>query len=227
MRLRDVLVRAAIFLFVMALVTQKAISAEDELMKAIRVHVPAKPVPLPVLNGDNALRVAYYDTLTILSEGKSCAYFFGGWKAVDVFDQFIERVKKDYVAPSIGMRMSGHAVNFQNVETKTSYRLFDRVSINANGPFYNRKVSNTQAHVPGVGSFEPNSREVRVLMLLHELGHLVKGTDGKWLLPDDGASEDISRKNSEKVESVCGDEIRGLRKNDTDKKSKRSSLTNK
>lgn len=69
--------------------------------------------------------------------------------------------------------------------------------------------------MPGVGTFQANTREVRVLMLLHELGHVVKTDEGKWVLPDDGDDSELSRKNTRTVESVCGGEIRNLGKGDT------------
>ena len=37
--------------------------------------------------------------------------------------------------------------------------------------------------VPGVGAFQPNTREARTLILLHELAHLIRGKDGRWLIP--------------------------------------------
>jgi hypothetical protein len=48
------------------------------------------------------------------------------------------------------------------------------------------------------------------LIFLHELGHVVKGRDGKWLLPSDGHDMALSGRNSTAVEKVCGDEIKGL-----------------
>lgn len=51
-------------------------------------------------------------------------------------------------------------------------------------------------------------------MLLHELGHAVE-VDGKWLLPDDGRDEELSRRNTQKIEEVCGDQIRNMGKGDT------------
>jgi len=56
-----------------------------------------------------------------------------------------------------------------------------------------------------------NTREARVLMFLHELGHIVKA-DGNWRLPDDGRDAGLSRANTRKIENVCGDEIRNLGK---------------
>ena len=55
-------------------------------------------------------------------------------------------------------------------------------------------------------------------MLLHELGHLVKGAEGNWLLPDDGNDVEASSTNSRKIEDVCGDQIRELAKSNNGKK---------
>jgi len=108
--------------------------------------------------------------------------------------------------------MTGATTNVFNATTKSQYRLFDRVLLNTNGAFYRRKVSNVEPDLPGVGSFKPNTKEVRVLILLHELGHVMRGLDGNWLLPDDGRDEQLSRRNSRKIEEVCGDEIKSLGK---------------
>src|SRR6266576_6131700 len=90
----------------------------------------------------------------------------------------------------------------------------DKASLNSGGPFYRQQTPLGGSLIAGVGSFRANSREARVLMLLHELGHLMKGADGKWLLPDDGKSMADSLKNTRTVESVCGDQIRALGKHD-------------
>jgi hypothetical protein len=42
-----------------------------------------------------------------------------------------------------------------------------------------------------------------VLMLLHELAHLVKGQNGSWLIPDDGNSPALSAQNTALIESQC------------------------
>jgi hypothetical protein len=104
--------------------------------------------------------------------------------------------------------MSGDYTNVLNAETKLKYRLFANASLNLDGPFYKRKASSSSTTVSGVGSFAPNTREARVLMLLHELGHLMKGPNGDWLLPDDGKSFTDSLSNTRKIESICGEQIR-------------------
>jgi hypothetical protein len=212
MRLRE-LVIAVMF-------TSTALVSVNALPPAVRYDAPEPDVdaPLPVepsalISQDKVLGSAYYDTLSILSATNDCSDFFGGSAvSVEVFNKFIGKVQKNYFAKSIGMRMSGKTTNVSNVMTKSRYRLFDKVSVNTNGAFYRRKLLDADVDVPGVGSFKPNTKEVRVLMFLHELGHVMKGQDGKWLLPDDGKDEDLSRRNSQKIEKVCGDEIRSLGK---------------
>jgi hypothetical protein len=168
-------------------------------------------MPPPLIQKDKLLGSAYYDTLSILNVTSPCSDFFGGPSAaMEVFTGLMGRITRQYLSIGIGIRMSGPLTSVFNSEAKTTYRLFDEVSINVNGPFYRRKSNNQDRAIHGIGSFLPNSREVRVLMFLHELGHLIKGPDGKWLLPDDGNNEDLSKANSQKIEGICGEQIRGL-----------------
>lgn len=180
------------------------------------MSVPLVPEPMPLASDDKVLRTAYHDTLSILSTNNSCSDFFGGpGTSVDVFNHFISKVRKGYFPVSVGMKMSGPVINMQNAVTKSEYRLFGQVSINTNGPFYRKKFSHSEPTVPRIGPFEPNTKEVRVLIFLHELGHIVKGHDGHWLLPDDGKDEVLSRQNSQTIEEICGDQIKNLGKADT------------
>jgi hypothetical protein len=151
--------------------------------------------------------------MRILGSGNQCSAFFGGSEAsVSVFGNFMAGVKRAYLPAGIGVKMSGDYMNVLNATTRLKYRLFENTSVNTAGPFYQRKASPSSPSIFGVGSFPPSSREARVLMLLHELGHLMKGSDGNWLLPDDGSSMADSINNTRKVESICGDQIRELSK---------------
>jgi len=173
-------------------------------------------VPSPLITQDKILESAYYDTLSILSTPNKCSDFFGGTSAsVDIFDDLISKVRKGYFSTSIGIQMSGAAVDMFSMKTKRKYRLFDKVSINGNGPFYRKRNFLWESTVRGVGTFAPNTREARVLMLLHELGHVVKGEGGNWLLPDDGGDEALSTDNTRKIEAICGNQIKNLGKGDT------------
>jgi len=165
---------------------------------------------LPLALEDNIFNSAYHDALTILSGSNRCSEFFGGRATVDIFNQMIAITRKDFFSEKIGIRMWGATVNILNAPTNRRYRLFEKVDLNGNGPFYRSKYSGSDRLLPGVGTYQPATKEVRVLMLLHELGHTVKTDEGKWLLPNDGEDEELSRRNSMKVEQVCGEEISKL-----------------
>ena len=169
------------------------------------------PAPSPLVLKDKVLGSAYSNTLRILSTPNACSDFFGGpAAAVDVFKELIGRVRKEYLTNAVGMTMSGEVVNIHNSRTRKDYRVFSRVSVNLNGPFYRKRVSPTEPPLPRLGTFEANSNGVRVLMFLHELGHLMKGDDGNWLLPNDGKNDALSHQNTQKIEDVCGSQIRNL-----------------
>jgi hypothetical protein len=175
------------------------------------VPPPLPPAPSPLIEEDKVLGEAYYDALAILSKDNECTDFFGGSTgAVMVFNSFMGQIRKVFLPPTIGMRMSGEVTLGVDLKTKTKYRLFDKVSINTNGPFYRRTVSQSDVRIPRLGNFEPNTKEVRVLILLHELGHLVKRNDGNWLLADDSRGDSTSWDNSKKIVDVCGEQIKAL-----------------
>ena len=221
MRRREFLIIVA--LLTMVLASAKADASWDEQVPASEGDSKDQPEvspiemlfvePSPLILMDKALGSAYFSTLSILSSNNACSAFFGGPAAsVEVFSQLLERVQKDHFPRSIGIQMSGETVNVLNAGTNRQYRLFDKVTINADGPFYRRRFSDLP--LPRIGTFEPNTKEVRVLMFLHELGHVMKGEDGNWLLPNDGKDENLSRLNSQKIEDVCGAQIKALAKHD-------------
>jgi hypothetical protein len=223
MRLREFLLGTA--LMSIALVTTKA-DAPTVLCEYCRADFPddARSIvaakasesppsaPSPLIFQDKILGAAYYDTVSILRSNNSCSDFFGGPASVVIFNELVSKIRKGVLPAEIGMRMSGTTTSIHDAHTKKSYRIFDKVSLNSRGSFYHRKAGIGEATVPRIGTFEPNTKEARVLMLLHELGHLMKGSDGRWLLPNDGKDEGLSRANSYKVEDVCNDQLRSLGK---------------
>jgi hypothetical protein len=223
MKLREFLFGTA--LMSIALVTTKASAPAvpgddcrpdfaDDTRSIVETRTSMSPpsTPSPLISQDKVLGSAYYYTLSILSSNNSCSDFFGGPASVDIFNQLVSRIRKNFLSVGIGMRMSGPTTNIHDARTQKNYRLFDKVYVNSNGPFYRKKAALWETTVPKVGTFEPNTKEARVLMLLHELGHVVKGSDGHWLLPDDGKDEGLSRANSYKIGDVCEDEINSLGK---------------
>ncbi len=169
-----------------------------------------EPSALPLVLEDDVFSSAYYDTLAILRAGNRCSEFFGGTSIVDIFDRLIAKMHKEYFQADVAMRMSGSTENILNTQTNRGYRMFEKVELNGNGPFYQTKYPDSAHALPGIGTYGPDTREARALMLLHELGHTIKSDDGKWLLPNDGDDESLSRRNSIKVEKVCGEEIANL-----------------
>ena len=197
-----------------ALINRTEINRSECEVDRLSVGEPARsalPPPPERISDDKVMESVYYNTLSILSTNNRCSEYFGGSAAsMEVFNQLMGLVRKDSLSSSVAMRMQGHTTNAEDARTGTRYRLFSKVSINTNGPFFKKKNFNSEGSVFGVGSFGPNTREVRVLILLHELGHLIRGQDGTWLLPDDGGNEEVSRNNSYKIEQVCGDQIKSL-----------------
>ena len=154
---------------------------------------------------------AYLDAFTVLGQQNKCGEFFGGEAAQNVLDELVIELRDERMNDaSIGIRMSGPFTVFANSERHISYRLFADAALNTSGPFCRAKVFAPEPFVPNVGSFQPNTREVRVLILLHELAHLILGRNGLWLIPDDGNRPQLSRRNTSTVESTCGKEIRAL-----------------
>lgn len=154
---------------------------------------------------------AYLDATAMLERRNACGEFFGGAAATQVLDNLAVTLQNGLNSdPSIGLMMSGRSAHFLNSQTGISYRLFADAEINSIGPFYKSKVWPEDPFIPNVGSFRPNTREARVLILLHELAHLIKGPNETWLIPDDGGNPELSKKNTLTVESMCGEQIRSL-----------------
>jgi hypothetical protein len=157
------------------------------------------------------LERAYLDTIGILDIKDGCSQFFGGTESARVLDELVVKLKEHSSNDSrTGLRMSGPVEIYLNPENGALYRLFERAELNSAGPFFKSKTFPAEPFVPNVGSFRPNTRQARVLILLHELAHLIKGSNGTWLIPDDGGNAQLSRSNTRTVESRCRQQIRAL-----------------
>ena len=153
----------------------------------------------------------YLDVRTLLAQQSTCSEFLGGSPVEQVLEEFVIELREERLRDTtIGIRMSGAFRLFENSEKDLSYRLFETEELNTQGPFGKAKVFAADPYVPTVGSFAPNTREVRALILLHELAHLIRNQSGTWLIPDDGDSPQLSRLNTSTVESRCGRQIRAL-----------------
>lgn len=181
-------------------IANSTVASENVLLRRSRV----KPVA--------HLEQAAQDALSILSNENPCSRFFGDTKtAAEVLPQLTSRFEARLLRDSrIGIKMSGTFTYLGQTENHGAYRLFEAAIINTRGPFMKAKAFPAEPAVPPVGGFRPNTRGARVLMLLHELAHLVKGEDGNWLVPDDGNDPVLSEHNTELIESQCRAQILSL-----------------
>jgi hypothetical protein len=134
------------------------------------------------------------------------------WNGISAGTEKVIIRLRDQVIPDarIGIRMSGIFTNLVEPQEGIAYRLFQRADLNSLGAFYKAKTFPSEPFIPNMGSFQPNTREARALILLHELAHMIKDQNGAWLIPDDGNSTQVSRLNTLKIESQCGQQIRAL-----------------
>jgi hypothetical protein len=185
----------------------------ERVLPAARTPL-AVPTPLakPANGRDSVFRQAYEDVYSILSSENECSRFYGGAApAAYVFNQLAARFKPARVGSShMAGKMSGEVVNISHAPSGIQFRLFEKAVLNTAGAFYSRQGFQSDARVPRVGSFAPDTRGARALILLHELGHVVKGQGGDWLLPDDGGDAERSEHNTELVEARCGAQLRAL-----------------
>lgn len=176
----------------------------------------SRRIRLQVLRGSASgsltlLERAYVDTAGILGQHNRCSQFFGGTESVRVLDELMITLREHSSNDAhTSFRMSGTSKFFVNSEGAVLYRIFAEAKLNSGGPFYRAKAFPSAPFVPNVGSFRPNTRPARVLILLHELAHLINGPDGRWLIPDDGNNAQLSRQNTIIIESRCEEQIRAL-----------------
>jgi hypothetical protein len=198
-------------------------SAEDPTKSSTVEHPPAVvesktaarivPKSLTFINPKKltALEKAYLDAFTILREENSCSQLYGGSHVIIALNEMVGMLRPTYMDRKTGVRMSGVTTMRLDSPTGLTFRLFEKAELNLDGLFYKGNSLYT-AHIPSIGIFPPNTREARVTVLLHELGHLVRKANKQWVLPDDGNDADRSRENTDKVIAVCGKQIEGLSK---------------
>lgn len=191
---------------------RKASGAEEVRKTASETISALLPLTIYTSQKPNPLSIAYWDVFNILHEHNSCSDFYGGpTAALEAFNALAQRLKDVYLDHNLGIKMSGHVIVMNDYSSGRSFRLFEKAEINRNGPFYKQKIFPYDLNIPSIGGFPPNTREVRALILLHELGHLLKGADGNWLLPNDGDDETQSLKNTELVVEKCKAQIGELK----------------
>ncbi len=174
-------------------------------LPSISVFVPQ---PIAFLSRDpkkfGPIESAYLDAFAILKYDNPCSRLYGGPLAITALNELVEHLKPTYLDKKIAIRMSGRTANVASHMTGFAFRAFEKAEVNLEGSFFRSGRSFV------VNEFQPNTRETRVVVLLHELGHMVKNAENRWVLPDDGDSPSLSLQNSQLVVSVCRDEIKAL-----------------
>lgn len=156
---------------------------------------------------------AYIDAWMVLKENDSCGKFYGRPEAsLYVLNNMVSQLKRrPFPNPNLGIRMSGTVTTIYANGLQVAFRKFKSARINSWGAFYRDTNYTTKNPLSRIGRFQPNTREARALMLLHELAHLMKGADGNWLIPDDGNNPDLSASNTDTIAARCGGQISRLR----------------
>ena len=178
----------------------------------VNLSIPAQPVLSSASRRPTLIDKTYLDAYTILQESNSCSRFFGGpGVATIVLNSLHPRLETALIDNQIGIRMTGPVTVVRDFQTGISYRLFKKALVNLMGPFYRSVNSRSQGFFRKIGYYLANTREARVLMLLHELGHLLPNPDGSWLLPDDGDNHVQVAANTATIMDKCSEQIKSLR----------------
>ena len=169
-----------------------------------RAEAASPPAPNLLRPTGLADAASYADAFRLLSYESSCSRFFGGTRtALTVLNGLALQLRGRRLGPGgVGIVMSGGYDIYRDATTGATYRLFKEAFINSDGPFLTRVRMPHSARLR-VGRFEAETRQAKVLLLLHEMGHLVGAPGGGWLLPDDGGDAEQSERNTRTIESQC------------------------
>ena len=179
----------------------------------VAIDAVAVPIekPLVVRRKDWNITQAYIDVFKILSNQNTCSDFYRGRRtATRVLNSFVTAIKSQPLLREVSFQMAGHPRLIRDPATGASYRFFEQTMVNINGSFYQRRADPMRKFPSDVGNFSPGSRAARVLILLHELGHLIQNKNGDWLIPDDGFNGEQSKANTLRVQQVCRKELEAL-----------------
>jgi hypothetical protein len=160
---------------------------------------------------DREVTQAYADVFHMLSDDNACSAFYGGsHTATTVLNDLVSAVESHRLLRDLTFRMSGSPRLLRDPVTGASYRLFERVIVNTDGSFYQRRLDTLVRFPSDVGSYPPGTRPARALILLHELGHLIQGKNGDWLIPNDGHDGARSQRNTLRVQKACRIQLQKL-----------------
>jgi len=99
--------------------------------------------------------------------------------------------------------MSGQQTINVDSNGQTRYRTYANIVVNTTGPFF------IAANRRDIGDYRAYTDEARMLMILHELAHMVMGANGQYPIRDDNpdTTPGQSAANTEIVQGHCKTEI--------------------
>jgi len=174
-------------------------------------HAVQSQAQQTIAKKDWDLTKAYSDVFKILSDQNDCSGFYGGSHlATTVLNDFFTRIKPQPLSSEVSFQMTGRPRLLRDDATGVRYRMFETAMVNSEGSFYKRRPFASDRYPADVGNFGPGTRRARALILLHELGHLIEGEGGTWLLPDDGLDGPKSKANTLRVHQACHEQLNKL-----------------
>jgi hypothetical protein len=198
-------------LFLQTAEPQTELAKVDNTMEEVNKTSEELPHRLDLMKKGWNLNQAYSDVYKILSTENACSDFYGGPRpATTVLNAFVSQIQYEQVYREISFRMAGRLTLVRDNAAGVFYRLFGMTAVNTNGSFYQRRADPMRNIPADVGSFLPGSRPARALILFHELGHLIRGKNGAWLIPDDGYDSEKSKANTVRVEKMCRAQLSAL-----------------
>ena len=185
----------------------------SSVSRRVNLNIPAPPLFNSSSRRLTLIDKTYLDAYAILQETNSCSQFFGGSRiATSILNFLHPRLKESSLREThVAISMFGSITFGTDFQTGIHYRLFQQALVNLRGPFYQSINSRSQDFFRKIGHYPANTREARVSMLLHELGHLLHGADGRWLLPDDGGNQAQIAANTAAIMDKCSEQIKSLK----------------
>jgi hypothetical protein len=182
------------------------------ILNSINLSIPAQPMVKIDSRQLTVIDKTYLDAYSILRERNPCSRFFGGsYISTVVLNLLYPKLKKTALEQNeVGIIMSGATTTGKDFRTGIGFRLFENVVINLKGPFFQSFNLKIRKFFNNVGNYPANTREARIVMLLHELGHLLPGSGPHWLLPDDGGNFPQVIANTATVLNQCNEQIKSL-----------------
>src|SRR6476469_4619052 len=117
-----------ILLLLHAVPARAQLASDDNKPLAIRLTLTKR---------DREITQAYGDVFKILSDQNDCSSFYGGPRtATTVLNNFLPAVESHRLMRDVTFVMTGRPRLLQDPASGTSYRLFEKVTVNTNSSFY-------------------------------------------------------------------------------------------